>query len=55
MSPIIIKSNPLKATPSMNILGLSVSSDFQYRDDLESKAKLASKKLKVNKAEQNST
>ena len=32
---------------SISILGLNVSSDCQYRDHLESKAKLASKKLGV--------
>ena len=40
-----------KKTPyvlsSIRILGLRVLSDCQYRDDLESKAKLASKKLGV--------
>ena len=46
VSPVF-QNIPLTAAPSISILGLNVSSDCQYRDHLESKAKLALKKLEV--------
>ena len=46
LSPVF-QNTLLTAAPSISILGLNVSSDCQYRDHLESKAKLVSKKLGV--------
>ena len=48
VSPVF-QNTPLKGTPSISILGLNVSIDYsrQYRDHLDSKAKLASNKLGV--------
>ena len=49
----VFQSTLLIAAPSLSTLGFSVSSDCQYHDYLESKAKLAPKKLGViNRARQ---
>ena len=40
MSPVV-QNTPLIAASSISTLGLSVSSDCQYRDHLESKTMLA--------------
>ena len=45
----VFQNTPLTAAPSISILYLNVSSGCQYRDHLESKTKLASKKLGVIK------
>ena len=48
VSALTTKKIPFIVSPVFqNNLGLNVSSECQYRDHLESKAKLASKKLRV--------
>ncbi|RVE47192.1 hypothetical protein evm_008160 [Chilo suppressalis] len=46
VSPLF-ENTPLTASASIGILGVDISSDVQFRDHLEGKAKLASKKLGV--------
>lgn len=41
------ESTPLNASATIGILGIDISSEVQFRDHLEGKAKLASKKLGV--------